>query len=98
MVQLRAEVRDYVDIDALLTSGKVDLPTALAAAQRLYGPAFNPEVTLKALAYFDDEDLQTIPDEDMRRIRRYVTDDDFREALDQAPQALSTPAPGHTGI
>lgn len=66
VLQMRAEAKDYIDIDALMRVGKVDLPTALAAAQKLYGPSFNPEVTLKALSYFDDGDLHTLP-EDMKR-------------------------------
>jgi hypothetical protein len=37
------------------------LPVALAAAQRLYGPSFNPEITLKALSYFDDGNLRELP-------------------------------------
>jgi hypothetical protein len=65
VLQTRAEAKDYIDIDALLRIGKIDLPTALAAAQRLYGPSFNPEITLKALSYFDDGDLHALP-EDMK--------------------------------
>jgi hypothetical protein len=65
VVQMRAEAKDYIDIDALMRVGRVDLPTALTAAQRLYGPSFNPEITLKALSYFDDGDLHTLP-EDMK--------------------------------
>lgn len=68
VVQLRAEARDYLDIDALLTSGKIDLPTALVAAQGLYGASFNPEVTLKALSYFDDGDLRSISGEIKSRL------------------------------
>jgi hypothetical protein len=37
--------------------------TALAAAHALYGPTFNPEVTLKALSYFDDGNLRDLPDD-----------------------------------
>jgi hypothetical protein len=65
VVQTRAEARDYVDIDALIRLGKVDLPTALAAAAGIYGKAFNPEITLKALCYFDDGNLRRLP-EDMK--------------------------------
>jgi hypothetical protein len=43
---MRAEAKDYIDMDALLRLGKVDLPSALAAAEKLYGPTFNPEITL----------------------------------------------------
>jgi hypothetical protein len=46
---------------ALITQGNISLPMALAAAQRLYGPAFNLEITLKALSYFEDGDLASLP-------------------------------------
>src|SRR6202789_1875677 len=65
VVQVRAEAKDYIDIDALITAGKVDLPLALSAAQRLYGSTFNPQITLKALSFFDDGDLRLLP-EDMK--------------------------------
>ena len=57
VVQLRAEAKDYIDIDALLTDGRINLPTALAAARAIYGEPFNPQNTLKALSYFDDGNL-----------------------------------------
>src|SRR5271166_4987132 len=44
VVQLRAEAKDYRDIDAILRDGRIDLPTALASAQALYGPQFNPQI------------------------------------------------------
>lgn len=53
VVQMRAEA----------TKGKVDLPLALSAAQKLYGPTFNPQITLKALSFFDDGDLRQLPDD-----------------------------------
>ena len=53
VVQKRAEVKDYLDIDALLRHG-IDLPTILATGAVVYGRQFNPLVTLKALSYFDD--------------------------------------------
>ena len=68
VVQMRAEAKDYIDIDALLRLGKVDLPSALAAAQKLYGSSFNPEITLKALSYFDDGDLRALPEEMQTRL------------------------------
>ena len=61
VVQMRAEAKDYVDIDALLTGGRVDLPTALAAARAIYGTQFNPQSTLKALSYFEDGNLRRLP-------------------------------------
>jgi hypothetical protein len=61
VVQQRAEAKDYLDIDALLTDGRVDLPTALAAAKAIYGARFNPLITLKALSFFADGDLRRLP-------------------------------------
>jgi len=68
VLQLRAEARDYVDIDALMRLGKVGLPAALVAAQKLYGSTFNPEITLKALSFFDDGDLRALPEEMKQRL------------------------------
>jgi Nucleotidyl transferase AbiEii toxin, Type IV TA system len=53
VVHKRAELKDYLDVDALIQHG-VDLPTALAAARVVYGRRFNPLITLKALSFFDD--------------------------------------------
>ncbi len=53
VIQKRAEVKDYLDIDALLGNG-IDLAEALSAGQVVYGHAFNPLISLKALSYFDD--------------------------------------------
>ena len=61
VVQMRAEAKDYLDVDALLTDGRIDLPMALAAARAIYGDAFNPQTTLKALSYFEDGNLRRLP-------------------------------------
>jgi len=68
VVQKRAEAKDYIDIDALITAGAVDLPTGLAAGQALYGRPFNPQITLKALSYFEDGDLKRLPEEVKNRL------------------------------
>jgi hypothetical protein len=88
VVQLRAEAKDYIDIDALMTLGKIGLPTALAAAQKLYGPSFNPQITLKALSYFDDGNLHDLPDSTKRRLVAAAreVDLDHLPALDSASQ------------
>lgn len=62
VVQLRAEAKDYLDIDAILMDGRIDLPMAIAAAAALYGDRFNAQNTLKALCFFDDGDLGTLPE------------------------------------
>ena len=35
VVQRRAEAKDYIDMDALITDGHIDLPTALAAGRAI---------------------------------------------------------------
>lgn len=59
VVQDRAEAKDYLDIGRLLEE-EVDLSEALGSAQAVYGPAFNPLLSLKALCYFVDGDLPTL--------------------------------------
>jgi hypothetical protein len=61
VVQKRAEAKDYLDIHALINRAGFALPDLLAAALALYGRSFAPESTLKALAYYDDGDLATVP-------------------------------------
>ena len=50
-------------IDTLLQDGRIDLPAALAGAQAIYGPKFNPQITLKALSFFGDGNLFRLPHE-----------------------------------
>ena len=61
VVQQRAEAKDYIDIDAILRDGRIDLPTALASAKAIYGLQFNPQITLKALSFFDEGNLRRLP-------------------------------------
>jgi hypothetical protein len=65
VVQKRAEVKDYLDIDALLRHG-IDLRTMLAAGSIVYGRQFNALITVKALSYFDD--LPDLPGEVRTRL------------------------------
>jgi len=60
VVQERAEAKDYIDIAAIIQDGRIDLPTALASARAIYGEQFNPQITLKALSYFDDGNLSRL--------------------------------------
>ena len=70
VVQMRAEAKDYIDIDAMLTDGRIDLPAALAGARAIYGAQFNPQITLKALSYFEDGNVKALPDAMKRRLAR----------------------------
>jgi hypothetical protein len=69
VLQKRAEVKDYLDIYAILQHG-VDLPAILAAGSVVYGRKYNPLITLKALSYFDD--VPALPVEVRNRILRAV--------------------------
>ena len=93
VVQQRAEAKDYADIDALLSDGRIDLPTALAAARGIYGPRFNPQVTLKALSFFDDGDLRRLP----TALRQRLVVAARAVDLDRLP-TIARPAPPRGGI
>jgi hypothetical protein len=69
VVQKRAEVKDYIDVDAILQQG-IDVPTLLAAGAVVYGRKFNPMITLKALSYF--EDVRALPEKVRARLARAV--------------------------
>ncbi len=60
VVTQRAEIKDYLDIHALLTQEKIPLQFMLSAAKIIYGAEFNPLITLKAISYHDDESLQNL--------------------------------------
>lgn len=72
VVQQRAEAKDYLDIDAILKDGAVDLRAALKAAQTIFGERFNPLITLKALSYFDDGDLHLLSPATKQRLATAV--------------------------
>ena len=61
VVQDRAEIKDYLDVSRILEEG-LDLGRALGAAVAVYGDAFNPLLSLKALCYFGDGDLRQLPE------------------------------------
>jgi hypothetical protein len=87
VVQLRAEAKDYRDIDAILRDGRIDLSTALASAQALYGPQFNPEIALKALSFFDEGNLRRLSKATKDRLAQAVREVD----LDRLP-TIARPA------
>lgn len=60
LIQGRPFFRDYFDLYTLLEAG-ISLAEALGAAQVIYGKSFDPRVSLKALAFFEDGDLQRLP-------------------------------------
>ena len=93
VVQKRATAKDYIDIAALIEAG-VGLPVGLAAGRAIYGKAFNPQITLKALSYFEDGDLRTLSPETKRTLQDAVRAVDLT-ALPQlvTPSARQKPSP-----
>jgi hypothetical protein len=89
VVQQRAEAKDYVDLHALIEAG-VGLPQALAAAGVIYGPRFNPQLTLKALSFFGDGDLPSLP----ARMRQRITSAVKAVDLDRLPVLATCAEPG----
>lgn len=79
VVQSRAEAKDFIDLDALISSG-IALPLALAAAKIIRGPSYNPQVSLKALSYFEDGNLKSLDPSLTKRLKRAVSGVDL-EAL-----------------
>lgn len=88
VVQQRAEAKDYVDLHALLEAG-IGLPAALAAARVIYGERFNPQLTLKALSFFGDGDLASLPTSVQEQIIGAVRDVN----LDRLPVLLAYDEP-----
>jgi hypothetical protein len=60
-VPQRVELKDYLDIHALLTKTSLTLTQGIAAAAAIYGRQYDPLMTLQALSYFGD--LHPVPDE-----------------------------------
>ena len=95
VVQARAEAKDYMDIDALIRVGKIDLPTSLAAAQAIFGPDFNPQITLKALSFFDEGNLRGLPDDMKSRLVTAARDVDLDKLPDLAVKQQRDMSRGH---
>ena len=63
----RSQAKDFLDIDELLRQG-VSLKDGLGAAYAVFGGEFNSHISLRALAYFEDGDLKTLPDEVKKKL------------------------------
>lgn len=63
----RAEAKDYQDLAAMIRAG-ARLDHGLAAARRLFGDAFQPSESLKALVYFQEGDLHLLDKTDRKTL------------------------------
>lgn len=63
VIQVRAEPKDYLDLAAIFSLTEISLADGLAAAQKIYGQNFSRHASLKALVYFDDPALVSLPED-----------------------------------
>lgn len=73
----RAEAKDYRDISAILSTG-ISLEKALGAFAKIYGK--DPGLPLRAMGYFKDGDLPSLPKTDQNIIRA------ARDRVSQIPE------------
>ena|ERR1051325_480292 len=73
VIQNRSEAKDYLDIFALLKAG-IGLPEMLGAAQAIYGAQFYSMISLKALAWFNEGDLVSLPPDVKETLSRAAGD------------------------
>lgn len=93
VVQQRAEKKDYLDIYAILTQG-IRVEEALGAAKAIHGASFNPAITLKALTWYHDGDLPTLPLEVQQFLTREATRVRVIPAVPRKSDKISPPEPG----
>lgn len=82
-MQVRAEAKDHIDMDALITTAGIGLQ-APTAARAIYGSQFNPQSTLKALSYFGDGNLPHLPEALKARLAQAAREVDLARLPDLA--------------
>lgn len=68
----RAKIKDYQDIVAILKNTDLTLADGLAAAKAIYGDAFMPLTSLKALSFTSDLET-TLPAADLAVLHKAIT-------------------------
>ncbi len=85
VIRVRSESKDYRDLDCLLQHG-VQLDVALGAAKALY-PDFPIAITLRAMCYFEEGDVASLPAAAKRRfvarVREFTAEKDAERESDQ---------------
>ncbi len=67
----RSQAKDFLDIDEFLQRG-VGLKNGLGAAYAVFHGEFNSHISLRALGYFNDGDLPTLPEKVKKRLMEAV--------------------------
>lgn len=86
----RVEVKDYLDVAAMLEHGG-DLAAGVAAARALYGNTFPPNECLKALVYFEGGDLSSLSRAVRSTLIEAVRSVDDLPKVRRSSRALSAP-------
>lgn len=81
VIMQRVEVKDYVDIAAMISCG-VSLAKGLASARTMFGSAFSPMDCLKALTYFKGSDLGDLD----HGVRDFLTKNANLDIVKKLPQ------------
>lgn len=85
-IQQRAEAKDYQDVAAALRAG-IKLEEALAASIAVFGRKFNAIAALKALTYFEDGNLRSMPAGLQKQLLTAASAVD----LDSLPEVIAKP-------
>lgn len=88
VISQRAEAKDYLDIHAIITKTGLSLSHGLAAARAIYGSHYNGALTLKALCFFQDGNVMTLPDEVKRDLTVEVKNCDLARIPKIVPQGI----------
>lgn len=70
-IWLRSQAKDFLDIDEFLKQG-VGLRSGLSAGYAVFGGEFNSHISLRALGYFTDGDLPSLPQAVKHRLVKAV--------------------------
>ncbi len=76
-IQHRAEPKDYIDIHAIWTRTDISPEQSMAAAAVIYGGRFNPYDSLKALAYYGEDQLAALSGDIKASLRESAKRFDF---------------------
>lgn len=87
-IQSRAEVKDYIDIDALIQHG-LELADGLACAKAIYGPNFDAATSLRALCSFRDGDLPQLDSNLQTRLAKAATEIDDIPTVQPISQSIN---------
>ena len=92
VLPMRPAAKDYIDIHALITMARIPLASQLAAVPFVFeGQPYNPFIPLKALTYFADGDLPSLPEPVKRGLMRAVAEIDIADVQRRIEHARANP-------